>query len=120
MEAVLVTASNRRRRLSSQNHENISPKVKRKRTKSESKQQLTFWGWSPKQAKFKPKIMDSQGALTDHPNPESIVYKSKWQPIVIYFVYLRVCFVFERCKFQVNSGVILSGKRLKIKEIKIV
>ena len=54
----------------------------RKRTKSESKQQLTFWGWSPKQAKFKPKLMDEQGSLTDHPHPESLAIRSKWQPIV--------------------------------------
>ena len=56
----------------------------RKRTKSESKQQLTFWGWSPKQAKFKPKLMDEQGSLTDHPHPESLAIRSKWQPIVSY------------------------------------
>ena len=62
------------------NFEIVRPK--RKRTKSESKQQLTFWGWSPKQAKFKPKIMNEEGGLCDHPNPESLALKSKWQPIV--------------------------------------
>ena len=62
--------------------ENLEFKPKRKRTKSESRQQLTFWGWSPKQAKFKPKIMNEQGLLKDHPNPEALSIKSKWQPIV--------------------------------------
>jgi len=63
-----------------ENNHNFKPK--RKRTKSESRQQLTFWGWSPKQAKFKPKIMNEQGLLRDHPNPEALSIKSKWQPIV--------------------------------------
>ena len=68
--------------------------AKRKRTISESKQQdkeqqqihqlrPTFWGWSPKQAKFKPKVMDGDGSLSDHPNPDSLALRSKWQPIVI-------------------------------------
>lgn len=67
--------------------------AKRKRTISESKQQEkqqqiqqlrpTFWGWSPKQAKFKPKVMDGDGSLSDHPNPDSLALRSKWQPIVI-------------------------------------
>ena len=82
-----------RKRRSSTSSTSLSPlskenqlqcKPKRKRTKSESKQQLTFWGWSPKQAKFKPKIMNDQGLLSDHPNPESLALKSKWQPIVSY------------------------------------
>ena len=72
--------------------------AKRKRTISESKQQEkqqqidrqlrpTFWGWSPKQAKFKPKVMDGDGSLSDHPNPDSLALRSKWQPIVIEFFY---------------------------------
>ena len=71
-----------------------SPVAKRKRTISESKEQEekqqqiqqlrpTFWGWSPKQAKFKPKVMDGDGSLSDHPNPDSLALRSKWQPIVI-------------------------------------
>jgi hypothetical protein len=75
--------------------------AKRKRTISESKQQEkqqqqiqqlrpTFWGWSPKQAKFKPKVMDGDGSLSDHPNPDSLALRSKWQPIVIEsFYYLN-------------------------------
>ena len=76
--------------------------AKRKRTISESKQQEkqqqqiqqlrpTFWGWSPKQAKFKPKVMDGDGSLSDHPNPDSLALRSKWQPIVIEsFYYLNI------------------------------
>ena len=78
-------------------------KHKRKRTRSESQQHpppiisssipkphfpdklvKTFWGWSPKKAKFKPKVMDGDGSLSDHPDIESKVFRSKWhQPIVI-------------------------------------
>lgn len=76
--------------------------AKRKRTISESKQQEkqqqiqqlrpTFWGWSPKQAKFKPKVMDGDGSLSDHPNPDSLALRSKWQPIVIEsFIILTTC-----------------------------
>ena len=76
--------------------------AKRKRTIFESKQQEkqqqidrqlrpTFWGWSPKQAKFKPKVMDGDGSLSDHPNPDSLALRSKWQPIVIesFYYYLN-------------------------------
>ncbi len=57
---------------------------KRNHSAQTSKRHLTFlWGWSPKQSKFKPQIMDSEGGLVDHPNPESVGIKSKWQPIVI-------------------------------------
>ena len=59
--------------------------TKRKRTKSspasKCREKLTFWGWSPKKAKFKPKIMDERGELTDHPDPTAAI-RSKWQPIV--------------------------------------
>ena len=75
--------------------------AKRKRTISESKQQEkqqqqiqqlrpTFWGWSPKQAKFKPKVMDGDGSLSDHPNPDSLALRSKWQPIVIESFYYLI------------------------------
>ena len=37
----------------------------------------------PKKAKFKPKVMDGDGSLSDHPNPDSLALRSKWQPIVI-------------------------------------
>ena len=71
---------------------------KRKRTRSESKQQqhnqLTFWGWSPKQAKFKPKVMDGDGSLSDHPNPDSLAIRSKWQPIVIIYLLFKICIIY--------------------------
>ena len=68
---------------------NNSSKVGTKRKRTESapskcekfKEKLTFWGWSPKKAKFKPKIMDERGELTDHPDPTAAI-RSKWQPIV--------------------------------------
>lgn len=85
--------------------ENLEFKPKRKRTKSESRQQLTFWGWSPKQAKFKPKIMNEQGLLKDHPNPEALSIKSKWQPIVSDFYFVapsKVCFDFDSPRFDEN------------------
>ena len=65
-----------------QNSSNSKVGTKRKRTKSSSSkcEKLTFWGWSPKKAKFKPKIMDDRGELTDH--PEAVAIRSKWQPIV--------------------------------------
>jgi len=37
----------------------------------------------PKKAKFKPKVMDESGELTDHPDPEAVANRSKWQPIVM-------------------------------------
>ena len=94
MEVEVRSDFSGRKRRSSTSSTSLSPatkennhdfKPKRKRTKSESRQQLTFWGWSPKQAKFKPKIMNEQGLLRDHPNPEALSIKSKWQPIVSQF-----------------------------------
>ena len=94
----------RRRRSSStslspakENQSETNSKVvyKRKRTKSTSgtacrtSEKLTFWGWSPKKAKFKPKIMDEHGEMTDHPHPEAVAIRSKWQPIVINFFYKK-------------------------------
>ena len=74
---------------------------KRKRNKSSSttspltnfskSEKSTFWGWSPKKAKFKPKIMDERGELTDH--PEAVAIRSKWQPIVMIFFYLVLLLV---------------------------
>ncbi len=97
----------RRARRSSVSSNSLSPAKenktnRRKRTKSErceggeggndglnshqvgnvKNQTLTFWGWSPKKAKFKPKVMDHKGELADHPDPASLTLKSKWQPIV--------------------------------------
>ena len=67
--------------------ENIKTGRGRKRTKSSSSTKFcdksTFWGWSPKKAKFKPKVMDESGELTDHPDPEAVANRSKWQPIVM-------------------------------------
>lgn len=101
MEVEVRSDFSGRKRRSSTSSTSLSPatkennhdfKPKRKRTKSESRQQLTFWGWSPKQAKFKPKIMNEQGLLRDHPNPEALSIKSKWQPIVSHFVPVKSLF----------------------------
>ena len=88
--------------------------AKRKRTISESKQQEkqqqiqqlrpTFWGWSPKQAKFKPKVMDGDGSLSDHPNPDSLALRSKWQPIVIESFIITVTIILVFCQ-KIESGI---------------
>ena len=77
--------------------ENIKTGRGRKRTKSSSSTKLseTFWGWSPKKAKFKPKVMDESGELTDHPDPDAVANRSKWQPIVMQTYFLCLSSVYD-------------------------